>query len=95
MNTRRAVAMLLNVAGVLVPTAALYARYGVDAKIESRNAEYLLPLAGAMVASFLVGTLSARTLRSSAEGFMALFGVVTKALQAETDVRSRHANRTA
>jgi len=95
MTTRRAFATLLNAAAVLVPTGALYVRYGADTKIEIGRIEFLLPLAGAMVTSFLVGTLSARTLMSSGEEFSALFGSVTKALRAEARVRSSHANRIA
>lgn len=92
MNTRRIFSLLLNLAAVLGPTAALYARYGLDTRIQRNDGELLLPVVGAMVVSFLVGTISARTLQSTAEGLSSVFQALVRAFHdANTHTKRRTA----
>lgn len=79
---------------ILLPTAALYIRYGTETRIEPNDAELLLPLVGAMIVSFLAGVLSARLLRPSTDGFAAVFQAITRAFRV-SEHKSSQASRAA
>lgn len=96
MTTRKLFSLALNVAAVLAPPAALYARYGGNARVDRANGEYFVALIMAMSVTFVVGTISSMTLRRTAEGLDTLFSTLTRALQADNpSVRNRATNRAA
>lgn len=94
MSTKTLLALLLNVAAVLLPPLALYWAFGLDARVDPQDAKYVLPLGGAMVASFAAGLLSSR-LVSVANGFAGIFASLTKALQADASASRPSAKRAA
>ena len=82
MSSRRLIALMLNVVAVLGPTAALYIRYGPTAAVDARDPAYVLPLVAAVLAAFLIGTISNLTVgRNIGEGFASLFAALANALQ--------------
>jgi hypothetical protein len=79
---------LLNVAAVLVPTAAIGLRYGFDTPVDRHNIEQLLAVAGALVATFVIALLS-QAILASENDLTAVCRSLIKALEAGDRARAQ------
>lgn len=88
MNIKRLLAVLIYLGAILVPTAALLLRFGLDTDVDLTSShaatEQLLSVGGAVAAGFLIAIVAGRLLTSDTDNALAVVSEVLKDMQSSS-----------